>query len=78
MLVTQAGIPKLCLPDYGFFNFHVLAKKRPETMARFEQRMNRLASLYELTKKIQPVPVRIEEGFQTHIGEQFENRHFGL
>jgi len=78
MLVTQAGSPKLCLPDYGFFNFDMLANKRPETLARFEERMDRLASLYELTKKIQPVPIGIQEGSGTHIGEQFENRHFRL
>lgn len=63
MLVKQAGDYKLCLPDYGFFRFDILAKKSPETMLRLEQRMNRIFSLYEMIKALQPALTEVENNF---------------
>ena len=61
MLVTHAGDCRLRLPDCGFFKFDILAKKFPETIARFEQRMNRLVSLYEMTKGFHPAFPELED-----------------
>jgi hypothetical protein len=55
MLVTQDGHYKLCLPDSGFVSFDKLLSKGPEVVARFEQRMKRIISLYELTQELEPV-----------------------
>ena len=47
MLVKQGGNYRLCIADVGIFEFDIL---QSEKMAQIEQRMDRLTSLYELTK----------------------------
>ncbi len=49
MLVKHGGNYRLCIADVGIFEFDIL---QSEKMAQIEQRMDRLASLYELTKRI--------------------------
>ena len=61
MLVTQEGHYNLCLPDYGFVSFEKLTSKGPEMIARFEQRMKRIVSLYELTRESVPVYYKLRQ-----------------
>ncbi len=51
MLVKQGEWYKLCIADVGIFEFDMLS---PYKKTQIEERMNRLTSLYELVKRIEP------------------------
>ena len=53
MLVNQEGDYNLRIVDVGFFELNAIAKKRPDKVAKLEQRMERLVSLYELTMEVE-------------------------
>lgn len=51
MLVKQGGSYRLCIADVGIFNFDILQNDFSKKAAQIDRRMERLASLYELTKR---------------------------
>jgi hypothetical protein len=53
MLVNQEGDYNLRIVDVGFFELDAIAKKRPDKVAKLEQRMERLVSLYELAMGVE-------------------------
>ena len=54
MLVNQEGDYSLRIVDVGFFELDAITKERPDKVAKLEQRMERLVSLYELAMEVEP------------------------
>jgi hypothetical protein len=52
MLVKRGGTYRLHIVDVGIFKPHVLADHSSEKVAKIQQRMDRLTSLYEQAKRI--------------------------
>ncbi len=52
MLVKQEGTYRLQIVDVGIFKPSALADKSSEKVAKIQQRMDRLTSLYEQAKRI--------------------------
>ena len=57
MLVDEAGSYRLLIVDVGVFKLDSVARKYPEKIFQIEERVNRLAALYEQTTKNAPVPL---------------------
>lgn len=52
MIVNQDGNHRLYLPDPGIFELKILAEKQPGKFSEMEERIHRLARLYEHAKEL--------------------------
>lgn len=68
MLVNEAGNYRLYIVDVGLFKLDKVARKYPEKISQIEQRVNRLAALYERLTKNEPVLLRAYSQSQAYTG----------